>query len=363
VRNVVGRLAVAAAALALAARLEAAPAEAPPAEVPLGVYRGPRATEGVDAFAKWLGRTVVWAQDNTGSESWNNVAHPIWWLEGWGRWVRAVPGRRLVLGIPIVPGPLDGSGPTAGDVDVGKPVSLEAGAKGAYDAHYVRLAKGLVEHGLADTVLRLGWEFNGDWYAWRAKGKAEAFAAYWRRIVAAMRSVPGTKGLHFCWNPTLGDQSMPAETAWPGDAHVDSIGLDVYDVSWVADTYPWPAGTPPEEVEARRTKAWREWILDASRGLRFWVRFAEERGKPLSIPEWGLAEGPDRHGGLDDVRFVERMHDFVRDPKNRVAFHCYFDAKATDGRHEVSPGPAGSEPTIFPLAAARFRELYVRAPR
>src|SRR5204863_9433904 len=115
--------------------------------------------------------------------------------------------------------------------------------EGLYDGHLARLAKGLVAHGLEDTVLRPGWEFNGDWYAWRAKGKADAFAAYWRRIVRAMRAVPGTERLHFCWNPTVGDVAMPAETAWPGDEFVDSIVLDVYDVSWVADTYPWPAGT------------------------------------------------------------------------------------------------------------------------
>src|SRR5204863_524420 len=81
--------------------------------------------------------------------------------------------------------------------------------------------------------------------------------------------------LHFCWNPTLGDQSMPAETAWPGDEFVDSVGLDVYDVSWLADTYPWPAGAGADEGEARRTRAW-DGILKASRGLEFWKGFAAE---------------------------------------------------------------------------------------
>ena len=338
----------------------AAPAKRDP---PLGVYAGPLAVADVDAFAAWLARPSVWAEDNTGSESWNNVAYPIWWLSGWGAWVKAKPGRRLILGIPIVPGPLDGSGPTAGDIDVGKPVSLERGAEGAYDRHYTQLSKALVEHGLGDTILRPGWEFNGDWYAWRAEGKAAAFAGYWRRIVKAMRAVPGTAGLHFCWNPSLGNQRMPAETAWPGDEFVDSIGLDVYDVSWIPDTYPWPASTSAAEVEARRTKAWEAWIRDAERGLGWWARFAAAHGKRLSIPEWGVCEGPDAHGGLDDARFVERMHEVVTDAGVEIAFHCYFDSKASDGRHELSPGAKGDRASAFPKASARFRELFRRADR
>lgn len=331
--------------------------DAPRRDPPLAVYRGPVATKDVDAFAAWLDRDTVWAEDNTGSESWNNVAYPIWWLEGWSKWVKAAPGRRWIVGIPILPGPLDLSGPTEGDIDLKKPVSLERGANGEYDAHYVRLAKALVAHGLGDTILRPGWEFNGDWYAWRAKGKAEAFAGYWRHLVKAMRSVPGAEHLHFCWNPTLGDQSMPAETAWPGDELVDSIGLDVYDVSWIERTYPWSAGTSVEEIGARRTKVWHEWIDESSRGLRWWVRFAREHGKPLSIVEWGVSEGPDGHGGLDDAAFVDRMNDFVTNPANDVWFHCLFDASASDGHHQLSPG---TTKTIFPAASARFRERFGR---
>jgi len=28
----------------------------------------------------------------------------------------------------------------------------------------------MVKHKLADTILRLGWEFNGGWFTWRASG-------------------------------------------------------------------------------------------------------------------------------------------------------------------------------------------------
>src|SRR5579862_7253155 len=74
------------------------------AEPAMGVYRGVNATNGVDAFAAWLGRPTVWGVDFVGSESWSNVAWPTFWLDAWSKWVRAKPGRRLVLAIPMLAG-------------------------------------------------------------------------------------------------------------------------------------------------------------------------------------------------------------------------------------------------------------------
>ena len=50
----------------------------------------------------------MWALDFVGSESWDNVGWPTWWLEIWGKWVNAQPGRRLILAVPILAGPPDG---------------------------------------------------------------------------------------------------------------------------------------------------------------------------------------------------------------------------------------------------------------
>jgi hypothetical protein len=331
------------------------------AEPFIASYRWPNGTKNVDAFAEWLGRDVVWGEDFIGGESWDNVQWPTWWLETWGKWVKAKPGRRLILAVPLLAGPTDGSGPTQGNIDVKKPVSLEKGAAGEYNHHFKQLAENLVKYGLADAILRPGWEFNGDWYTWRAKGKAQAFAEYWRHIVQTMRAVPGAEKLQFCWNPTLGDQQFPAEQAWPGDAFVDFVGVDVYDETWNADTYPFPAGATPAEIERRQQKVWDEWLLGSKWGLAFWSKFAREHGKPLAIPEWGVNRRTDGHGGLDNVVFVERMQAFITDPANRVAWHCYFDVNAPDGHHQLSPGAGehGEKVTAeFPKAAARFRELF-----
>src|SRR6185436_17837345 len=148
------------------------------AEPVIGTYHWPNGTAGVDAFAAWLGRPSVWALDFVGSESWDNVGWPTWWLEAWSKWTHARPGQRLILAIPLLPGPVDGSGPDQGKIDVKKPVSLEQGAAGAYNPHFKQLAENLVAHKLTDSILRPGWEFNGGWYTWRGKGKTKAFAEY-----------------------------------------------------------------------------------------------------------------------------------------------------------------------------------------
>lgn len=324
----------------------------------LGVYRGALNPAGVDAFSTWLGQPADLADEFDSSESWNNIEGPGWLLSPWAKWVAQKPGRQLILAVPILAGPFNLTGPVAGTIDLKQPVSLETGATGAYNPHFAKLAAALVAHGLGHAILRLGWEFNGGWYSWRAKDNPTAFGEYWQQIVKTMRAVPGAEGLKFCWNPANGSQTFPAEKAWPGDEFVDYIGVDVYDQSWVANTYPWPPNEEPAKIEARRQKAWKEWMLDSPRGLAFWVKFAAQHNKPLAIPEWGVSSSKGGHDGLDDAYFVEQMHAFITNPANRVAFHLYFDYQAHDGHHQLSPGNKGTDQTEFPSSAKKFCELF-----
>ena len=310
-----------------------------------------------EAYARWLGRPAVWAEDFEPTERWDSIAGGDWQLGEWSRWKQAGAGRRLVLSVPLLPGPWDRSGPKDG-AHAGQPVSLQAGARGEYNAHFRKLAENLVRHDLGDSILRPGWELNGGWYAWRAGEDPAAFAAYWREIIRTMRAVPGTGSLQFCWNPALGYQQFPAEKAWPGDEWVDLVGLDVYDDSWIPETYPLTESLTGAEVESRRRAVWEKVILHGDHGLQFWRDFAAAHRKPFSVPEWGVDRRGDGHGGLDDPAFIERMHAFLVDPANRVLFHCYFDVEAPDGGHQLSPGRDGTETTRFPESAARFRALF-----
>jgi hypothetical protein len=350
--------------LASARAAEEAPAAAPAAAAPaLGVYRWGAANRNGgaganEAYAQWLGRPMVWAEDFEPTEQWdNNIDGGSWQLGEWSAWKKAVAGRKLILSVPLLPGGWDRSGPKRG-LEAGKRVSFAAGARGDYNAHFQRLAEHLVHFGLADSILRLGWEFNGGWYTWRASGEAADFAGYWRQIVGAMRAVKGAEELRFCFNPALGWLQFPAEQAWPGDESVDYVGLDVYDESWAKDTYPLPADASAADTAARRERAWNEVLYNGNHGLAFWRDFALRHGKPFSVPEWGVSKRADGHGGLDNPGFIEHMHAFLVDPANKVAFHSYFDVQAGDGHHQLSPGKSGAEKSDFPLSAARFKALF-----
>jgi len=311
-----------------------------------------------EAYAQWLGWPVVWAEDFEPNEQWDdNIEGGGWQLGEWSAWKKAVPGRRLVLSVPLLPGGWDLSGPKSG-TGAHQKVSLAAGANGDYNIHFQHLAEHLVKYGLDDSILRLGWEFNGGWYTWRASTDADSFAGYWQQIVKTMRAVPGAEKLKFCWNPALGWQQLPSEKVWPGDDSVDYVGLDIYDDSWAKDTYPLPADATPEEVQARREKVWNQVLLNGDHGLRSWQKFAAQHHKPFTLPEWGVDKRADTHGGLDNDFFVTQIHRFITDPANNVYFTCYFDVQAGDGHHQLSPGLSGTEVTEFPRSAAVFKQLF-----
>ena len=313
-----------------------------------------------DAYGDWLGRKVIWAEDFMPKEAWTKIEGEQWQLGTWKGWVEKQPGRRLVLSVPILIGPWDKSGPKTGP-DAG-PVSLAEGAKGAYNTYFQHLAENLVQQGLGDTILRLGWEFNGGWYTWRANKESEAvdFAAYFKQIVTTMRAVPGAEKLKFVWNPAM-EPWWPysPEKAWPGNDFVDYVGVDVYDQSWQPGTYPIPPGASESTMTDLQKNTW-ETVTDneAKMGLPYWTKFAAAHGKPLVIPEWGICQRSDKHGGMDNPNFIEQMHRFIYDPANNVYFHCYFDVGAPDGDHQLCPNPNNNHQTQFPRAAAKYYELF-----
>lgn len=325
------------------------------------VYRWPLSNKSDNhaAYGKWLNRTMTWAEDFMPTDSWENIEGGAWQMKPTSKWITEHPGRRLILSVPLLPGDWKGNGPKTG-TGVGVPVSLEEGATGAYNSHFQKLAENLVQYGLGESILRLGWEFNGGWYTWRANtpDKARAYAGYWKEIVKTMRAVPGAENLKFCWNPALLYFSYDPALAWPGDEYVDYIGLDVYDESWVKDTYPLPDDASSDQLEMRYKRVWDEKIMNPKQfGFPYWKKFASDHGnKPLSFPEWGVSAREDKHGGKDNAYFVDQMYRFIHDPQNNVYFHCYFDVQAKDGHHQLSP-TAGVE-IEFPKSTAKFKELW-----
>ncbi|MGH2715428.1 MAG: hypothetical protein ACRDM7_16355, partial [Thermoleophilaceae bacterium] len=62
----------------------------------------------------WLGRPAHRVLDFLARESWEKIAAPVWWVDGWSR---SAYRRRLVYSVPMLPE---------------TPSTLSAGARGAY---------------------------------------------------------------------------------------------------------------------------------------------------------------------------------------------------------------------------------------
>jgi hypothetical protein len=280
-----------------------------PPRMRIGTYGGSGcpAIPAIREFEQWLGRPMDLVLDFLEKTGWDGMVRMSDWMTGC--WSQTRYG--LVVSVPML---VDEPG-----------VSLQRGAAGAYDDQFRRLAITLVAKNYGNAILRLGWEFNGDWYRWSAREDPRAFAAFWRRIVLAMRGVPGGSRFRFDWNPSLGDG--PTEAAWPGDDVVDVVGLDVYNQAW-------PRTDDPE-------RRWRM-LMEHRNGLRWHRDFAAAHRKPRSFAEWGTGTRPDGHGGGDDPLFVRNMLAWMRESGGGgtpVEYMCYwnyragdYDAKLSDGR-------------------------------
>lgn len=293
----------------------------------VGLYCGSRGAGSVGgtpplvdvlAFERWLGKPLAHALDFTGGATWDQIADPLWWLHGW----ETSPRHQVTYSIPMLPGTKDRPGGT-----------LAAGAAGEYDAHWQLLAERFADN-LENAVLRIGWEFNGNWYPWFAGNNTVAFVKYWQRIVDTMRAVPGSK-LRFDWCPSLGRCNMEnVELAWPGARYVNRIGTDVYD-----------SGTQADPAERWNT------YLTQPYGLMWHASMAQRYHKNMSHPEWGLwgvgATPATVQARGDNPLFIEQMFKWVAN--NPVVSACYFDVKAS-AEHRLA---------TFPNSQRRFKELYV----
>jgi len=293
----------------------------PSMAAPLGVYQGNGCTgvKQLDKFVEWFGQKPDIALDFFAPDSWESMTNDaVWAMECWKK--AAIP---IVFSLPMLP---KGA------------YTLTEGSVGSYDEAFVRLAKAMVEHGYGSAIVRIGWEFNGGWFVWAAKRDPVSWKAYWRRVVTAMRSVPGAK-FRFDWCSTEGENQIRPDSVYPGDDVVDIIGMDVYNQTWDKNV-----STPQQR--------WSE-LLDQPYGLKWQRDFARAHNKPMSFPEWGTGTRPDGHGGGDDPNFVEEMAKWIAD--NNVAYQSYWDYPASDYNARLSDGHQ-------PLAGSAYQKAFGPKP-
>lgn len=276
---------------------------------PSGVFVNSWTPADYEAFGTWRGRAI-------------NVA-TIWPArQQWADFTSAVQvytnftGKpyTMVYGIPLIP---EAAGATIAQV-----------AAGTHNQHFRDLGTTLVNTGQGNAIIRLGWEFNGNWYAWAAYDPPTWKVAFQQAVTSIRATAPNVK---IDWTVNRGNsQSIPsgnAADAWPGDAYVDIVGVDSYD-HW---------GTWDEQ-------------LNGNQGLAYWANFARTHGKQFSVPEWGLV-GPTPGNG-DNPSYVTNMYNFFNANKDILRYEAYFNCSC-----------AGVVAGIFnpndePNASAQYNSLW-----
>lgn len=289
----------------------------------LGVYRSsaPTSPNNFGEYENWLnGAQVRYGLGFEAIDNWQAVEGGSWLLDPFSKWVNAKSAgeRTFVISIGMLP--------------KGGNNSVTEGAKGTYDSYFVNLGNNLIKYNLTSSVLRIGWEFNGNWQPWKASANTTAWTIFFQRIVNALRST--YSGFKIMWNPNAGYAESDASLLYPGDSYVDYIAIDTYDTSydsnlrsyslsgtkrgwWLSsltyqvgdivdydggmwralvnltagDSSPiegskWHLEVNSTRLQTERVKSWND-IHTGYRGLTYWTQYAANHSKPLVIQEWG----------------------------------------------------------------------------
>ena len=311
--TLVALLAVAASLTVLAGPAPAAAAAPTGSNPVLGVYAGAAYPAAVPTFAKTIGTRPGYAMDFLLGTTWRTITQGRWPYRKWkGK------GYTMIWGVNMLP---DTYSPNADAQQAGGSCfGLTQGARGLFDHYFRTVATNIVRAGFPVSVIRFGWEFNGNWFPWSAQGCASAYVRYFDNIVTTMRAV---RGAHFTfeWNPTRGDLGVGTLAQYyPGDNYVDEIGLDVYDL---------------EQQHYPGARAEFTHMLTQRDGLNWLASFAKAHSKAIVLPEWGLgwgtcsasgqpisASGQQVCGG-DDATWVNLMATWIA--AHKVAEATYWD--------------------------------------
>ncbi|HST86290.1 MAG TPA: hypothetical protein VLL08_31420 [Kineosporiaceae bacterium] len=239
------------------------------------------------------------------------------------------------------------------DVAIGGPSDWASAATGGWDSTWrTQCRKALSLWGkLRGLHLSMAHEFNnapsdGSGYAWKVYAKDQAnFRQAWARWARIVREEMATKGsavkiVLSCNSDTNGGWSLAG--GLPDPSTFDILGVDPYNF--------WPS--IPDQAAWDATK--NAMKGDVPRGIRSWVKLAEKLGKPLAVPEWGLAPAGDFP--VDTPFYVRAMHEFFAsiaptDPYNpgpgELAGEAFFNAWP---RGQIFPGGANANARAAYLA-------------
>jgi hypothetical protein len=278
-----------------------------------------------DAFATWRGRPLDVAMIYTDRASWSKLTGPDAYVFPYtANW----PGKLVVSQPPF---PDDGTS------------NLKDCAAGTYDAYWKTFGTSLVSNGRADSIVRIAWEFNGDFWYYHATNDTQQFIQCWNHVASSIKAtdpqVLTDWTINSKYTPTDSCNGDP-RNCYPGDAYVDYIGIDDY------DEYP-PSTTTPFDT-----------IATAPGGLTWIHDFAVQHHKRFGVGEWGVVSAGSQGGG-DNPAFIQNMRSWFQAHASAGLYECYF---GTDAPGEVdskildtATGTCGCD---NPMASAKYRALY-----
>lgn len=287
---------------------------------PSGVFvNNPLSGAGLKQFGTYRNRPIAVGVTYADRSSWSAMDNP-WLLQQYAGF-----RGRLSIGLPLTL----------------RRALLPAVAQGKYDQYFAAFAKLLNSSGRANSIVRLGWEFNGTWYAWSAFDPATYKAAF-RHVVTVLRKQDPSVLID--WDGNLGTSQCghnPFTTLYPGNRYVDIVGVDTFDLKW---------------SKISSLKAFASWT-NRPFGLNSWYRFATQHKKPLSVPEWGVITNKTSSdiGEGDNPVYVRGMYSWFAAHASKLAYEAYFN-------NPYEPRAANSleGPVQMRKSAAMYKSLWAQ---
>jgi hypothetical protein len=285
-------------------------------------FLGGRELAAVEAFGKARGRPfdgMLWFTDRNAT-GWGQFRNGL--TKSLADWLAA--GRLIVTSLPHAP------------ASEGAAMNLR-GANDAYRADQRDYGAWLAANGFNHPchVLRVNWEFNGNWYPWSAKnGGGDAFRAAVQNFVTNVRAGGATKvGFDVCGNKGPSQSGVDFGVI-PGPEYVGVLGVDQYD-HW----------------RPARTDA--EWATEIARRPGLATVRAEAARRDIM---WSLDEGGNSHdpssGGGDNPAFWTFLRKFIDEDPSRCAWLTTYE-------HDGAPATLKHSLQKFnPQSWATYKRLF-----
>ncbi|MEZ5817787.1 MAG: hypothetical protein R3D44_11960 [Hyphomicrobiaceae bacterium] len=288
---------------------------APPAQAAIGANVGygmdlSRASADIAAFEKLIARPIGYLVDGGAQRSWREArTSAVHALEVWRRAALGTR-RKLLWNQPLT---MEGT-------------PLSQVAAGVHDDVFTAIAVNIRDAGFYDAIVNLGWDMTGSWVPWTATGGHEGdYIGAFRRVASLFKRV--SPSFRICWSPARNQAGVTPDAVYPGDEHVDLLGMSVLVIG--------PPKGPGLEKFIENTVIGHGTAPEPEKlpfGLAWLAEFAAIHHKGIVLPEVGVAAAADQAGNatqaFDDDMIVTRLAQWIN--ARGVLLHCWRDIPGTE---------------------------------